>query len=116
VTMAAEPTGEVGSAGAVGADAGGPGFEGGAGGALTAGPLTGKTLVLTGTLPNLTREQATELIEAAGGRVTGSVSSKTDYVVAGENPGSKATRAQELGVARLDEEGLRALLGATQAG
>jgi DNA ligase (NAD+) len=116
VTMVAERTGGVGSAGAAGADAGGPDFEGGAGGALTAGPLTGKTLVLTGTLPNLTREQATELIEAAGGRVTGSVSSKTDYVVVGENPGSKATKAQKLGVIRLDEEGLRVLVEASQAG
>jgi DNA ligase (NAD+) len=116
VTMVAERTGGTGSAGSAGADAGGPGMKGGAGGALSAGPLMGKTLVLTGTLPNLTREQATELIEAAGGRVTGSVSSKTDYVVVGENPGSKAAKAQELGVVRLDEEGLRVLVEASQAG
>ena len=75
------------------------------------GPLAGKTLVLTGTLPNLTREEATERVEAAGGKVTGSVSKKTDYVVAGEDPGSKFTKAQELGTEILDEGGLLALLG-----
>jgi DNA ligase (NAD+) len=74
------------------------------------GPLVGKTLVLTGTLPNLTREDAAARIEAAGGKVTGSVSKKTDYVVAGEDPGSKYTKAQELGTEILDEEGLLALL------
>jgi DNA ligase (NAD+) len=76
------------------------------------GPLAGKTLVLTGTLPNLTREEATERIEAAGGKVTGSVSRKTDYVVAGEDPGSKYTKAQELGTEILDEDGLLKLLPA----
>jgi DNA ligase (NAD+) len=75
------------------------------------GPLVGKTLVLTGTLPNLTREDATQRVEAAGGKVTGSVSKKTDYVVAGEDPGSKLTRAQELGTEILDEDGLLQLLG-----
>jgi DNA ligase (NAD+) len=75
------------------------------------GPLVGKTLVLTGTLPNLTREDATQRVEAAGGKVTGSVSKKTDYVVAGEDPGSKMTKAQELGTEILDEDGLLALLG-----
>jgi DNA ligase (NAD+) len=75
------------------------------------GPLAGKTLVLTGTLPNLTREDATARVEAAGGKVTGSVSKKTDYVVAGADPGSKLTKAQELGTQVLDEEGLLALLG-----
>jgi DNA ligase (NAD+) len=75
------------------------------------GALSGKTVVLTGTLPNLTREQATERIEAAGGKVTGSVSGKTDYVVAGEDPGTKYTKAQELGTAILDEAGLLKLLG-----
>jgi DNA ligase (NAD+) len=74
------------------------------------GPLVGKTLVLTGTLPNLTREDATERIETAGGKVTGSVSKKTDYVVAGEDPGSKLTKAQDLGTEILDEDGLLALL------
>jgi DNA ligase (NAD+) len=74
------------------------------------GPLAGKTLVLTGTLPDLTREQATERIIAAGGRVTGSVSRKTDYVVAGESAGTKLAQAERLGVAVLDEAGLRALL------
>ena len=73
-------------------------------------PLAGKTLVLTGTLPTLTREAAKDLIESAGGKVSGSVSRKTDYVVAGEEAGSKLDKAQELGVAVLDEEGLRALL------
>ena len=74
------------------------------------GPLAGKTLVLTGTLPVLSREQATERIMAAGGRVTGSVSGKTDYLVAGETPGSKLEKAQRLGVAVLDEAGLTSLL------
>jgi DNA ligase (NAD+) len=74
------------------------------------GPLAGKTFVLTGTLPTLTREQATELIVAAGGRVTGSVSRKTDYVVAGESPGSKLAQAERLGVPVIDEDGLRALV------
>jgi DNA ligase (NAD+) len=75
------------------------------------GPLVGKTLVLTGTLPNLTREEATRRVEEAGGKVTGSVSKKTDYVVAGADPGSKLTKAQELGTEVLDEDGLLALLG-----
>ena len=75
------------------------------------GPLAGKTLVLTGTLPNLTREEATEMIIAAGGKVTGSVSRKTEHVVAGESPGSKLAHAERLGVSVLDEEGLRSLLG-----
>jgi DNA ligase (NAD+) len=74
------------------------------------GPLAGRTLVLTGTLPNLSREEATRRIEAAGGKVTGSVSKRTDYVVAGEDPGSKYTKALELGTEILDEERLAALL------
>jgi len=73
--------------------------------------LEGKTLVLTGTLPTLSRDQAKAMIEAAGGKVAGSVSKKTDYVVAGEAAGSKLAKAEELGVAVLDEAGLQALLG-----
>ncbi|HEY0517098.1 MAG TPA: helix-hairpin-helix domain-containing protein, partial [Solirubrobacteraceae bacterium] len=75
------------------------------------GPLAGKALVLTGSLPEWSREQATERIGAAGGRVTSSVSKKTDYLVAGESPGSKLEKAQRLGVQVLDEAALRALLG-----
>ncbi|HEX5274797.1 MAG TPA: NAD-dependent DNA ligase LigA [Candidatus Rubrimentiphilum sp.] len=74
------------------------------------GKLSGKTFVLTGTLPNLTRDEAADLITQAGGKVTGSVSKKTDYVVAGSDPGSKYDRAQTLGVAIIDEAGLRKLL------
>jgi DNA ligase (NAD+) len=74
------------------------------------GSLAGKTFVLTGTLPELTREQASEMIVAAGGRVTGSVSRKTDYVVAGESAGSKLAQAEKLGVPVIDEDGLRELL------
>jgi DNA ligase (NAD+) len=76
------------------------------------GPLVGKTLVLTGTLPNLTRPEATARIEAVGGKVTGSVSKKTDYLVAGADPGTKLTKAQDLGTEVLDEDGLLALLPA----
>ncbi|MGH2847166.1 MAG: NAD-dependent DNA ligase LigA [Thermoleophilaceae bacterium] len=74
------------------------------------GPLVGRTVVLTGTMPNLTRPEATRMIEAAGGKVTGSVSKKTDFVVAGADPGTKLTKAQELGTEVLHEEGLLALL------
>jgi DNA ligase (NAD+) len=72
--------------------------------------LEGLTFVLTGTLPTLTRETAKEMIESAGGRVSGTVSKKTNYVVAGEEAGSKLDKAQSLGVPILDEPGLRALL------
>jgi DNA ligase (NAD+) len=72
--------------------------------------LEGLTFVLTGTLPTLTREAAKEMIESAGGRVSGSVSKKTNYVVAGEEAGSKLDKAQSLGVPILDEAGFRALL------
>jgi DNA ligase (NAD+) len=68
-----------------------------------AGPLAGKTLVLTGTLPALSREDAKKMIEAAGGKVSGSVSKKTNFVVAGEDAGSKLVKAQELGVEIWDE-------------
>ena len=78
------------------------------------GALAGKTFVLTGTLPELTREQATERILEQGGKVTGSVSKRTDYVVAGESPGSKLAKAEKLGVEVLDEEGLIALLQSPQ--
>ncbi len=74
------------------------------------GPLAGRTLVLTGTLPNWSREQATEAIMAAGGRVTSSVSKNTDYLVAGESAGSKLAKAERLEVPVLDEGGLRELL------
>jgi DNA ligase (NAD+) len=74
--------------------------------------LAGQTLVLTGTLPTLTRDEAKALIEAAGGKVAGSVSKKTSFVVAGDEAGSKLEKARELGVAVLDEEGLRRLLAA----
>ncbi len=74
------------------------------------GPLIGKTFVLTGGLASMTREEATALIEAAGGKVTGSVSKKTDYVVAGDAAGSKLTKAEQLGITILDEGGLRALI------
>ena len=73
-------------------------------------PLTGKTLVITGTLPSLSRDEARDLIEAAGGKVAGSVSKKTSFVLAGTESGSKLDRALELGVAVLDETGLRGLL------
>ena len=76
----------------------------------TEGPLVGKTVVLTGTMPTLTRPEATARIEAAGGKVTGSVSKNTDYLVAGADPGSKMTKAQELGTEILDEDGLLKLL------
>jgi DNA ligase (NAD+) len=74
------------------------------------GPQTGKTFVLTGTLPNLSRDQAAAMIEAQGGKVSGSVSKKTHYLVAGADAGSKLAKAQELEVTILDEAGLLTLL------
>lgn len=79
--------------------------------AAASGPFAGKTVVLTGTLPTLTREQATAMIEAAGGKTSGSVSKKTDFVLAGAEAGSKLTKAQELGVQIIDEAEFRKLLG-----
>jgi DNA ligase (NAD+) len=73
--------------------------------------VAGKTFVLTGTLPTLKRNDAADLIKAAGGKVSGSVSKKTDYVVAGEEAGSKLEKAEKLGVTIIDEAGLMALLG-----
>jgi len=78
---------------------------------VTSSELEGLTFVLTGTLPNLTREDAKERIEAAGGKVSGSVSKKTSFVVAGEEAGSKLDKAQSLGVKVLDEAGLLEMLG-----
>jgi DNA ligase (NAD+) len=74
------------------------------------GEVSGRTFVLTGTLPSLTRDEARALIEAAGGKVSGSVSKKTHHVVAGEEAGSKLEKARALGVDVIDEAGLRALL------
>lgn len=78
-------------------------------------PLAGQTIVLTGTLPTLSRDEAKDLLEAAGAKVAGSVSKKTSYVVAGEEAGSKLVKAQELGVPVLDEAGMLALLGRESA-
>jgi DNA ligase (NAD+) len=75
------------------------------------GPLTGKTFVVTGTLAAFSRSQAEKAIEELGGKVTGSVSKKTDYVVAGENPGAtKFDKAQDLGIEILDEKAFKKLL------
>ena len=78
--------------------------------AAASGPLAGKTFVVTGTLESFSRAQATAAIEAQGGRVAGSVSKKTDWVLAGESPGSKLDKARELGVEVLDEAGFKKLL------
>jgi DNA ligase (NAD+) len=75
------------------------------------GPLEGKTFVLTGTLPSVSRDEATRRIRAAGGKVTGSVSKKTDYLVAGDSPGTKLAKAEEVGTEILDQDGLLELLG-----
>jgi DNA ligase (NAD+) len=82
---------------------------------VPAGKLKSLTFVLTGTLPTLTRDDAKDLIESRGGKVAGSVSKKTDYVVAGADPGSKIDRARELGVRVIDERELRSLVGRGQA-
>ncbi len=75
-------------------------------------PLEGVTVVVTGTLGGFSRDQATEAIQSRGGKVSGSVSKKTGFVVVGDNPGSKADKAADLKVPILDEEGLRVLLDA----
>jgi DNA ligase (NAD+) len=85
-------------------------WEEGAPAAAAPKPLSGKTVVLTGTLPTLSRDEAKDLLEAAGAKVAGSVSKKTDYVVAGAEAGSKLDKARELGVPVLDEQGLKELL------
>ena len=72
--------------------------------------LQGKTFVITGTLPALSRDEAKDMIQSHGGKVTDSVSAKTDYLVLGENPGSKLEKARKLGVAIVDEEALRKLI------
>ena len=74
-------------------------------------PLTGKTVVITGTLPGMTRDEAKQLLQSAGAKVTGSVSAKTDYLLAGEKAGSKLTKAEKLGVQVISEADLRAMLG-----
>jgi DNA ligase (NAD+) len=74
-------------------------------------PLAGKTFVITGTLPTWSREEATAIIKQYGGHVTGSVSSKTDYLLVGENPGSKLEKARQLGVSLLSEADLRRMIG-----
>jgi DNA ligase (NAD+) len=79
-------------------------------------PLAGKTVVLTGTLPTLSRDEAKDMLEAAGAKVTGSVSKKTSYVVAGAEAGSKLEKARELGVEVLDEDGLQRLLAGAPPG
>jgi DNA ligase (NAD+) len=80
------------------------------------GPLSGKTIVLTGGLESMSREDATAAAEAAGAKVASSVSKKTDFVVVGENAGSKADKAEELGVAVLDEAGFKKLLDSGPSG
>jgi DNA ligase (NAD+) len=80
-------------------------------GAEAMSPLTGQTFVITGTLPSLSRGEATELIQRYGGKVTGSVSSRTGYLLCGESPGSKLAKAQQLGVQVIDEDALRAMIG-----
>jgi DNA ligase (NAD+) len=83
--------------------------------ATPAGVFSGKTFVITGTLPSLTRQQAKSLIERNGGKVTGSVSSRTDYLLVGGDPGSKQRRARDLGVTEIDEQTLRSLTKAGQS-
>ncbi len=93
------------------ADDGGAGIHWPAPKAAAEGVLTGKTFVITGTLPGMSRDEASALIEAHGGKCTGSVSAKTDYLLAGEAAGSKLAKAEKLGVPVLDLDALRALIG-----
>jgi DNA ligase (NAD+) len=86
-----------------------------AGAAADAGPLAGKTVVVTGSLEGFSREEAEDAVRAAGGKPAGSVSKKTDYLVAGPSAGSKLAKANELGVAVVDEEGFRRLLAGESA-
>ncbi|HEX9745416.1 MAG TPA: BRCT domain-containing protein, partial [bacterium] len=79
--------------------------------AASAGPLSGKTVVLTGTLPNYSRDEMKEILESAGAKVSGSVSNKTDYLLAGESAGSKLGKAEKLGITILGEKEIRKLLG-----
>jgi DNA ligase (NAD+) len=85
-------------------------------GSPEAGPLAGMSLVVTGTLAGFTRPEAEEAIRAAGGKPVGSVSKKTDYIVAGDSAGSKLTKAEALGVPVLDEAGFRQLLAGEKPG
>jgi DNA ligase (NAD+) len=89
---------------------GGTGGVAGVGAPAAAGPLAGVTVVITGTLAGLTRDEAADAVTSRGGKVTSSVSKKTSFVVAGENPGSKYDRAVSLGIPVLDEAGFRELL------
>ncbi|MBU0603102.1 MAG: NAD-dependent DNA ligase LigA [Gammaproteobacteria bacterium] len=82
---------------------------------VISGPMVGKTVVLTGTLPTLSRDEAKEMLEAAGAKVTGSVSKKTDFVVAGTEAGTKLTKAQGLGITILDESGLLSMLATRES-
>jgi DNA ligase (NAD+) len=78
--------------------------------------FTGKTCVITGTLSRMSRNEAKALLQQQGAKVSGSVSGKTDYVIVGDNPGSKAAKAAELGIEIIDEETLQEMLSSTDSG